>query len=30
VSMLAQEVNRLEPLWTGWGYSVWKVPGGSQ
>jgi 4-amino-4-deoxy-L-arabinose transferase-like glycosyltransferase len=29
VSMLAQEVNRLEPLWTGWGYSVWKIPGGS-
>ena len=26
VSMLAHEVDRLEPLWTGWGYSVWKTP----
>jgi 4-amino-4-deoxy-L-arabinose transferase-like glycosyltransferase len=29
VSMLAQEVNRLEPLWIGWGYSVWKIPAGN-
>jgi hypothetical protein len=29
VSMLAHEVDRIEPLWTGWGYSVWKIPGGN-
>jgi 4-amino-4-deoxy-L-arabinose transferase-like glycosyltransferase len=27
VSMLAHEVDRLEPLWTGWGFSVWEIPG---
>jgi 4-amino-4-deoxy-L-arabinose transferase-like glycosyltransferase len=27
VSMLAHEVDRFEPLWTGWDYSVWKIPG---
>jgi hypothetical protein len=27
VGMLAQEVDRLEPMWTGWDYSVWKIPG---
>jgi 4-amino-4-deoxy-L-arabinose transferase-like glycosyltransferase len=27
VGMLAHEVARFEPLWTGWDYSVWKVPG---
>jgi 4-amino-4-deoxy-L-arabinose transferase-like glycosyltransferase len=26
VSMLAREVDRFEPLWTGWDYSVWKIP----
>ena len=26
VSMLAHEVDRFEPLWTGWDYSVWKIP----
>jgi 4-amino-4-deoxy-L-arabinose transferase-like glycosyltransferase len=29
VSMLAHDVDRLEPLWTGWGFSVWEIPGGS-
>ena len=27
VSLLANDVDRVEPLWTGWGYSVWKIPG---
>jgi hypothetical protein len=27
VSMLAHEVDRIEPLWTGWDFSVWKIPG---
>jgi 4-amino-4-deoxy-L-arabinose transferase-like glycosyltransferase len=27
VSMLAHDVDRVEPLWTGWGFSVWKIPG---
>ena len=27
VSMLAHDVDRVEPLWAGWDYSVWKVPG---
>jgi hypothetical protein len=30
VSLLANDVDRVEPLWAGWGYSVWKVPGGNQ
>jgi 4-amino-4-deoxy-L-arabinose transferase-like glycosyltransferase len=30
VSMLAHEVDRFEPLWTGWDYSVWKIPGANQ
>jgi len=28
VSLLANDVGRVEPLWTGWGFSVWKIPGG--
>ena len=24
--MLAQDVGPIEPLWTGWDYSVWKMP----
>jgi hypothetical protein len=27
VSMLAQDVGHIEPLWTGWDYSVWEIPG---
>ena len=27
VSMLAHEVDRVDPLWTGWDFSVWKIPG---
>jgi 4-amino-4-deoxy-L-arabinose transferase-like glycosyltransferase len=30
VGMLAHEVDRVEPLWTGWGFSVWKIPGANQ
>jgi len=30
VSLLAHDVDRVEPLWTGWGFSVWKIPEGSQ
>jgi 4-amino-4-deoxy-L-arabinose transferase-like glycosyltransferase len=30
VSLLAHDVDRVEPLWTGWGFSVWEIPGGSQ
>jgi hypothetical protein len=30
VSLLAHEPVRVEPLWAGWDFSVWKVPGGSQ
>jgi 4-amino-4-deoxy-L-arabinose transferase-like glycosyltransferase len=30
VSLLAREVDRVEPLWTAWDFSVWKIPGGSQ
>jgi hypothetical protein len=26
VSLLAHEVDRVEPLWTTWDYSVWKIP----
>ena len=26
VSLLAHDVDRVEPLWTGWGFSVWKIP----
>jgi len=28
VSLLANDVGRVEPLWTGWGFSVWKIPEG--
>jgi len=28
VGNLAETVGRLEPLWSGWQYSVWKIPGG--
>jgi 4-amino-4-deoxy-L-arabinose transferase-like glycosyltransferase len=28
VSLLANDVDRVEPLWTGWGFSVWEIPGG--
>jgi 4-amino-4-deoxy-L-arabinose transferase-like glycosyltransferase len=27
VSLLAHDVDRVEPLWTGWGFSVRKIPG---
>jgi len=27
VSLLASDVGRVEPLWMGWGFSVWKIPG---
>jgi len=27
VGLLARDLDRVEPLWTGWGYSVWEVPG---
>jgi 4-amino-4-deoxy-L-arabinose transferase-like glycosyltransferase len=27
VGLLTNDVDRVEPLWTGWGYSVWKIPG---
>jgi 4-amino-4-deoxy-L-arabinose transferase-like glycosyltransferase len=27
VSTLAHDVDRVEPLWTGWGFSVWEIPG---
>jgi len=30
VSLLAREVDRVEPLWTGWDFSVWKIPGANQ
>jgi 4-amino-4-deoxy-L-arabinose transferase-like glycosyltransferase len=30
VSLLANDVDRVEPLWAGWGYSVWKIPGENQ
>jgi 4-amino-4-deoxy-L-arabinose transferase-like glycosyltransferase len=30
VSMLAQDVGYIEPLWTGWNYSVWKIPAANQ
>lgn len=26
VGKLAQTVDRMDPLWTGWEYSVWKIP----
>ena len=26
VSLLANDVDRVEPLWTGWGFSVWEIP----
>jgi 4-amino-4-deoxy-L-arabinose transferase-like glycosyltransferase len=29
VNMLAKDVGRIEPLWTGWDYSVWEIPGKS-
>jgi hypothetical protein len=27
VGLLANDVERVEPLWTGGGYSVWQIPG---
>ena len=27
VSLLAHDVDHIEPLWAGWGFSVWKIPG---
>jgi len=30
VSLLAHDVDRVEPMWTGWGFSVWKIPSGNQ
>jgi 4-amino-4-deoxy-L-arabinose transferase-like glycosyltransferase len=27
VGALAREVDRVEPLWSGWDFSVWKIPG---
>jgi len=27
VSLLAHDLDRVEPMWTGWGFSVWEVPG---
>jgi hypothetical protein len=27
VGTLAHDVDRVEPLWTGWGFSVWEIPG---
>jgi hypothetical protein len=30
VSLLAHDMVQVEPLWTGWDFSVWKIPGGSQ
>ncbi len=27
VNMLARDVSSIEPLWTGWNYSVWEIPG---
>jgi 4-amino-4-deoxy-L-arabinose transferase-like glycosyltransferase len=27
VSGLTHDVDRVEPLWTGWDFSVWKIPG---
>ncbi len=26
VGMLARDVDRVEPLWTGWDFSVWEIP----
>jgi hypothetical protein len=26
VSLLAHDMDRVEPLWTGWDFSVWKIP----
>jgi hypothetical protein len=30
VGMLAHDVGHIEPLWAGWDYSVWKIPGANQ
>jgi len=30
VSLLANDLSRVEPLWAGEGYSVWEIPGGNQ
>jgi 4-amino-4-deoxy-L-arabinose transferase-like glycosyltransferase len=30
VGLLANDVDRVEPLWSDWAYSVWKIPGGNQ
>jgi hypothetical protein len=30
VSLLAHDMGRVEPLWTGWDFSVWKIPGKSE
>jgi len=27
VSLLANDLDRIDSLWTGWGFSVWKIPG---
>jgi hypothetical protein len=27
VGLLAHDVDYTEPLWTGWDYSVWEIPG---
>jgi 4-amino-4-deoxy-L-arabinose transferase-like glycosyltransferase len=26
VSLLANDLDRIDPLWAGWGFSVWKIP----
>jgi hypothetical protein len=30
VGLLAHDMDRVEPLWSGWDFSVWKIPGGNQ
>jgi hypothetical protein len=30
VSLLANDLDRVDPLWAGWGFSVWEIPGGNQ
>ena len=30
VSLLANDLDRIDPLWTGWGFSLWEVPGANQ
>jgi 4-amino-4-deoxy-L-arabinose transferase-like glycosyltransferase len=29
VGLLAYDLARIEPLWNGWDFSIWKIPGGS-